>query len=158
MARPRKIIDISTGKISKSDRKDRAEAEKQLKVGRNQLEPPAWLDDTAKAEFTRVVTEAASVNLLDNLDLGFLAIYANAWSRYCVMVDYINSHGEMARRTVNHDDYETINPYLRAEEKYITQIMQCSAKLGLATSDRLKLIVPVKHEDKVNKYLKYLEG
>ena len=157
MGRNRKIIDISTGKVGKQSRSDRAEAEQKLKVGRDQLTAPEWLDDIARAEFDRVVREAASINLLDNLDLGFLAIYANAWSGYSRMVQYIQVHSEIASRESANDTYDVLSPYMRAEEKYIAQIMQCSSKLGLSTSDRLKLVVPVKHEDKINKYLKYLE-
>jgi phage terminase small subunit len=73
------------------------------------------------------------------------------------MVQYIQEHSEIASRESAKDTYDVLSPYMRAEEKYIAQIMQCSSKLGLSTSDRLKLVVPVKHEDKINKYLKYLE-
>ena len=79
MARPRKVIGISTGKISKKDRMNRELQESKLKVGRDQLETgaPKWLNDEAAYEYNRVVREAAKVDLLDNLDLSILAIYAD---------------------------------------------------------------------------------
>ena len=77
--RARKIVDISTGKVGKEKRQARKEQEKKIKLPRDALQPPAWLDKVAAEEFTRVVNEAGSIDLLDNLDLGFLAIYANAY-------------------------------------------------------------------------------
>ena len=52
--------------------------------------------------------------------------------------------------------YEVVHPLLTAQEKYVKQIMQCSSKLGLAVTDRLRLVVPKKEEKKENKFLQYL--
>ena len=106
MARPRKVVDISTGKIG----------------------------------------------LLDNLDMVVLAIYADNYARY------VTASIEMRRSglTVKGKFAETPSPYITIADKAATQIQKCSAKLGLATTDRLKLIVPEKEEKSVNKFLKYL--
>lgn len=158
--RPRKVIDISTGKIGKAKREARQENEKKYKLSRDALAPPEWLDPQAKEEFVRVVTEAGQVDILDNLDRGILAIYANAWSRYTELAKVImaRGYGEIGMRDSKYGEYETISPYIKAEGEYVKQIMQCSTKLGMATTDRLKLVVPVKEENHVNKYLKYLDG
>lgn len=151
--RTRKVVDISTGKIGKQAIKNRQEQEKKLKLGREQLNAPSWLSDLGKEEFERVVTEAAEINLLDNLDLGFLAIYCNAYSCYVDVTENIKKTGYLGFRTTANDEYETVHPLLIVQEKYIKQIMQCSTKLGLATTDRLKLIVPTKEETKENKFI-----
>lgn len=158
--RPRKVIDISTGKIGKSARKARQENEKKYKLGRNALAPPEWLDEQARDEFVRVVTECEQIDILDNLDRGILAIYANAWSRYAEMARLImeRGYGEIGIRDSKYGKYETVSPLVKAEGEYVKQIMACSSKLGMATTDRLKLVVPVKEENHVNKYLKYLDG
>ncbi|WP_455256639.1 phage terminase small subunit P27 family [Peptoniphilus asaccharolyticus] len=156
--RPRKIVDIATGKIGKEKIKARKEQEKKIKLERDQLIAPSWLNEEAKEEFERVVTEAESIELLDNLDLGILAIYCNAYAAYVDISIQIQSRGYLAIRETRHDEYETVSPLLQAQEKYVKQIMQCSTKLGLATTDRLKLIVPKKEESETNKYLKYLNG
>ena len=155
--RPRKVIDISTRKVAKAERKERAAQEKKIKLERDQLRAPAWLDSKAKKEFKRVVTEAASIDLWDNLDLGILAIYANAYSRFTEAAQYIEEHGDIGERQSAYGAYETVSPYTAVVEKYSKIILQCSTKLGLATTDRLKLIVPVKQEKEVNKYLKYMK-
>lgn len=155
--RTRKVVDISTGKIGKQAIKNRQEQEKKLKLGREQLEAPEWLSEEGKEEFERVVAEAATINLLDNLDLGFLAIYCNAYACYQEVTRMIVSSGYLGKRTTANDIYETVHPLLVVQEKYIKQIMQCSTKLGLATTDRLKLIIPTKEEAKENKFIELIQ-
>ena len=154
MARPRKVVDISTGKISKQARVARQVAESKIKIDRKQLETgaPSWLCDGAAQEYNRVVREAGKIGLLDNLDMVVLAIYADNYARY------VTASIEMRRSglTVKGKFAETPSPYITIADKAATQIQKCSTKLGLATTDRLKLIVPEKEEKSVNKFLKYL--
>lgn len=156
--RPRKIVDISTGKIGKEEKARRKAQEEKLKLGRDQLIAPEWLTEEAKEEFLRVVTEAAAIDLLDNLDMGILAIYSNAYAAYVELSKQIQEEGYTVIRTSKYETYTAVNPLVQAQEKQVKQIMQCSTKLGLATTDRLKLIVPQKEEQTVNKYAKYLNG
>ncbi|MDQ0204360.1 phage terminase small subunit P27 family [Pectinatus haikarae] len=156
--RPRKVVDISTGKIGKNKRSARRQQEKKIKLPRDALSPPAWFDEDTAAEFTRVVANAGQIDLLDNLDLAILAIYTNAWSRYMKLVQHIQKYGDTGYLKNGYEKYETVSPYLSAQERYVKQIMQCSTKLGLATTDRLKLIVPVKEDKTVNKFIKFLDA
>lgn len=156
MARPRKVMELSKGKISKEERENRMKQEKQNRLEREQLAAPDWLSQFAQLEFNRVVDEAGKIDLLDNLDLGILAIYANAYSSYRDITEQIKETGYLGQRETRYDSYHVVHPLLKAQELYVKQIMQCSSKLGLATTDRLKLIVPVKEEDSVNKFLKYV--
>lgn len=158
--RPRKVVEISTGKIGKQEKQERAEQEKKIKIDRLGLKPPKWLKDDkiAKAEFIRVTQETAKIDLLDNLDLSILAIYCKAYSGYVAATEMIKQNGMTALRRTAHGHHEVLSPYVVAQDKYAKQIMLCSSKLGLATTDRLKLIVPTKEDDKTNKFLKYLDG
>ena len=154
MARPRKVVDISTGKIGKQARVARQVAESKIKIDRKQLETgaPSWLSDGAAQEYNRVVREAGKIGLLDNLDMVVLAIYADNYARY------VTASIEMRRSglTVEGKFADVPSPYVAIADKAATQIQKCSTKLGLATTDRLKLIVPEKEEKSVNKFLKYL--
>ena len=154
MARSRKVVDISTGKIGKQARINRQIAEKKIKLDRKQLEigAPGWLCDGAAEEYNRVVHEAGKIGLLDNLDLVVLAIYADNYARY------VTASIEMRRTglTVEGKFADVPSPYVSIADKAATQIQKCSTKLGLATTDRLKLIVPAKEEKQINKFLKYL--
>lgn len=156
--RSRKSTIVSTGKIGKQATAIRAAQERKLKIDGDSLGPPKWLGDFAKKEFLRVVEEAGKIDLLDNLDLAVLAIYSNAYSRYVDIVTYINVNGVIGTRESRQGAYEIVSPYVLAQEKYVKQIMTCSSKLGLATTDRLKLIVPVADNDQPeNKYLRFIK-
>ena len=152
--RPRKIVDISTGKIGKQEKLNRKIQEEQIKLDRAQLESnaPSWLDETAAQEFNRVVAEAKKINLWDNLDLVVLAIYADNYSRYIAALKGVREHGLMStsRGAI------TVSPYVVIADKAATQILKCSTKLGLSISDRLRLIVPTKEEKKTNPFLSFL--
>ena len=151
--RPRKVIDISTGKIGKQKIKNRQEQEAKIKVGRDEIEAgaPEWLDERAAAEYNRVVEQAKSIDLFDNLDLSTLAVYADNYSRYVKCV------GEMTKSGIVNEvgDRALVSPYVVIADKAATQIQKCSTKLGLATTDRLKLIVPTKEEKSVNKFAQF---
>ena len=60
------------------------------------------------------------------------------------------------KKTAN-GEIEIINPLINVQEKYVKQIMQCSTKLGLATTDRLKLVVPIREEPAENKFITLLK-
>ena len=148
------MVDISTGKIGKQARVARQVAESKIKIDRKQLETgaPSWLCDGAAQEYNRVVREAGKIGLLDNLDMVVLAIYADNYARY------VTASIEMRRSglTVEGKFADVPSPYVAIADKAATQIQKCSTKLGLATTDRLKLIVPEKEDKQVNKFLKYL--
>lgn len=155
MARPRKTTATSTGKIGKEKIKERQLQEKRIKLDNENLKAPAYLVEAARVEFERVVAEASKIEILDNLDLSILAIYCNAYAQYLEITEEIFKE-KISHRYVTAD--KKISPLVNAQDKIIKQIMTCSSKLGLATTDRLKLIVPVKEESQTNKYLKYIDG
>ena len=154
--RPRKIVDISTGKIGKQEKLNRKIQEEQIKLDRVQLESnaPSWLDETAAQEFNRVVAEAKKINLWDNLDLVVLAIYADNYSRYIAALKGVREHG----LTATSRGAFTVSPYVDIADKAATQILKCSTKLGLAITDRLRLIIPQKKEEKKNEFLEFLKS
>ena len=149
--RPRKVVDISTGKIGKQKIKNRQEQEKKIKLTRETLEnnAPEWLDEVAQEEFNRVVKEVGKIELFDNLDLSMLAVYADSYSKYIQCVQSINTDGLV----IYGENGKTFcNPLISVADKMATQIQKCSTKLGLSTTDRLKLIVPTREEPKQNKF------
>ena len=158
MSRSRKIIDVSTGKIGKEKIKIRQEQEKKLKADRDDLVAPEWLTPNAKTEFERVVNECEKINILDNLDLGVLAIYCNSYDTYIETSKKLEKEGSIKYKTTKDgDEMAFINPLVNVQEKCVKYILQCSTKLGLATTDRLKLIVPVKDEPAENKFITLLK-
>ena len=158
MGRTRKVVAISTGKIGKEKRLNRKIQEQSVKIDREQLETevPKWLSREAAAEYRRVVAEAAKINLLDNLDMSTLAIYANAYAMY---VDAATRMSKDGMTIMGPRGAEIPSPYIAIADKAASQIFRCSTKLGLATTDRLKLIVPTQAEEREeNKFLKFLKA
>lgn len=153
--RPRKIVDISTGKIGKQEKLNRKIQEDAIKIDRVQLESnaPFWLDETAAQEFNRVVAEAKKINLWDNLDLVVLAIYADNYSRYIQASQAIHDKG----LTATSRNAVIVSPYVEISDKAATQILKCSTKLGLSVTDRLRLIIPQKKEEKKNPFIEFLK-
>lgn len=151
--RPRKVVSMSTGNISKATKAARAESEKALKVNTNELRAPDWLSDIAAVEFDRVVANAAQVGMLDNLDLSVLAIYADNYYRYIEATKALAKDGHVTKAK---SGYQMPSPWMSILNQSAKNIFACSAKLGLAVTDRLKLIVPVKEEKEVNKFIKFL--
>ncbi|MBQ8697419.1 MAG: phage terminase small subunit P27 family [Schwartzia sp.] len=128
-----------------------------MRVSRDEIENdvPAWLDDVAREEFQRVVMEAAAIPLFDNLDRSILAIYAANYSRYVTAESELKRMGLLVK--VN--NMPIPSPYVNIADKAANQIMRCSSKLGLAVTDRLRLIVPTKadvKESPVEKWLQFL--
>lgn len=152
--RTRKVVQFSTAKMGKQERLNRQVQEEKLKLDRSALEAgaPDWLNETAAAEYNRVVSEAKAINLFDNLDLTVLAIYADCYSRYIEAAKAAREFGLTAQSR----GAFTVSPYVEVADKAATQILKCSTKLGLAVTDRLKLVVPTKEEKSVNKFLRYL--
>lgn len=155
MARPRKTLAATKKNLTKAEIEQKQEQEERIKIDRENLTAPNYLTEKAKAEFERVVREAKKIEILDNLDLSILAIYSSAYAQYLEITEEIQKI-DQAYRYITEDN--KISPLINAQDKIIKQIMTCSSKLGLATTDRLKLIVPKKEEGTTNKYLKYLNG
>lgn len=157
MSNPPKIVALSSRKIGKQERLNRKRQEEELRVSRDEIENdvPAWLDDVAREEFQRVVREAAEIPLFDNLDRSILAIYASNYSRYVTAEGELKKHGLLVKA----NNMPIPSPYVGIADKAATQIMRCSSKLGLAVTDRLRLIVPTKadlKESPAEKWLQFL--
>lgn len=154
--RPRKVVDISTGKIGKRNRLNRKVQEEKIKLTRETLEDgaPKWLCAEAAEEYNRVVSEAKKIDLFDNLDMAILAIYADCYDKYIKATQKVQEFG----LSIECKGQMYPSPFIMIADKMATQIMRCSSKLGLSVTDRLKLIVPTKEEKHVNKFLSHLEG
>lgn len=154
--RPRKVVALSTGKIGKAEKLKRQAQENAVKIDRDDLErgAPDWLTERAKEEYLRVVREAAKVPFLDNLDKHIVAMYADAVDKYISAAEKLHKFGDVIKT----DAGLTVSPYLAVQKKAEDTIFKCSSRLGLATTDRLRLIVPKVEEKSENKYLKFIKG
>ena len=144
--RPPKLSVVSKKHLTKAEKEAREKAENKIKT-KAELLPPSFLDIEAKREFKRVVDalNATELNLLDNLDLSILAIYAQSYAQYVNITKQL--------RTADADE---IHKFYRLQKMQIETIMTCSNKLGLAISDRLRLVIPKTEETPKNPFLQFL--
>lgn len=151
--RPRKSVDASVAKRGKKEKINRKIQEEKLKIDRDQLIAPDFLDELGKEEFYRVVYETDKIDVLDNLDLSILAMYCNAYSQYIEVNEQIRN----TMPALRYNDKGRSSPLINVQDKLVKQILSFSSKLGLATTDRLKLMVPNElAENKENKFIKYV--
>ena len=105
-----------------------------------ELSIPDWLSDKAKAEFVRV---AELLDEVSDLDVAVLAVYADAVDNYERLSSVIAKTGPViVKKRVTGQVEVTANPAVAAQSEYVKRIMQCSLKLGLAVTDRMRLSAP----------------
>lgn len=157
MGRLMKAADNVDGHISKKARASRKYSETKNKVDNDGLnDPPDFLCEEAKAEFIRVVSECKKAGILDNLDKAILAVYADAWAQYEGLGRLISKTGAViVKRRVTGRLEVRQNPAVAAQAEYANRIFKCSTKLGISTSDRMRLVVP-EPEVKHNKFLDFM--
>ncbi|EMJ5758567.1 TPA: phage terminase small subunit P27 family [Clostridioides difficile] len=156
MGRKKQMTSTTKKHLTKKEKQTRRNVEKQIKLDRDDLvtvPEPLNSDILAYKEFSRVVEEAGKIDLWDNLDLPMILLYSDAYSNYIKLKEYIEKTGHV----VSGKDTEKISPYVTAKFKYAELILKCSAKLGLATTDRLKLVVPENENSKENKFAKFIK-
>lgn len=151
MPTPRKLISLQTKHLSKKERSEREAASEKFKVGTDGLDPPEWLSEVAKEEFRRVVEEARKVDMMDNLDLSTLTIYAKNWDIFVSASKKIKSAG-MVKKGIY------ISPYIIIAEKAESALHKCSAKLGFAAVDRTRLVKPKAEEKNENKFARFMDN
>ncbi len=140
MGRARKILDLNNRHFTKAEIDERRATESSFKSGRDQLLPPEFLSERAKAEFNRIINIAYWI---DNLDRNDLILYCFYWDKALGVVE-----------SKVYDDSDN-NPLRRAIKDYHAEMRAISLKLGLSAIDRLKLVAP-KKEKPVNKFNEFL--
>lgn len=153
MGRQKKVTAATKKHLSKREKELREKQEKAIKVDRNLEVPEAIQDDPiAVEEFIRIRDAAEKIDLWDDLDLSVLTIYCKSYSSYLEVTRAIELNGYV----VDGKQGERISPWVTAQSRYIDTIFRCSAKLGLSTTDRLKIVVP-EAEAEENKFIKYIK-
>ena len=139
MGRPRKIVDMNQKHLTREEKQARLEAEAGNRVGRDELTSEDLLTSVGQEEFDRLIRQAT---WLDNIARNDLIIYCFYWERARALME------ANKRKALNESSR-------RALREYANEMRAISLKLGLSTTDRLRLAAP-KKEPKTNKFLKHL--
>ena len=77
----------------KAEIEKRTSTEENIKPSINKVKYPDWLDDSAKKEWRRIITELKKLKLVTNIDVAALAICCDAYSKYVKATGDINKVG-----------------------------------------------------------------
>ena len=117
-----------------------------------QPEPPAHLDERAKAKFVAMAEMLARHGVMTELDAGALARYAVVWCRW------VDAEAEIKRRgpVVKTEGGNVIqNPFLAVANKCLLQMAQLESEFGLTPSSRsrIRMAEPTETVDPFEEYL-----
>ncbi|NFF21927.1 phage terminase small subunit P27 family [Clostridium botulinum] len=141
MARPKKMLNVQEGHLTKEQQIEKKLQEEIIQTGTEQLKPPKWLrDKTAKKEFKRLVEQFKTIGIISNLDLNNLGAYCNAYSFYLESTTLLNKEPLTIEYTNKAGATNIIeNPLIKIQLKYSDEMKKYSSLLGLTIDSRLKM-------------------
>lgn len=103
------------------------------------LDPPAWLDEVAAAEWSRLAVTLAETGVLTVADRAMFAAYCIAYARW-VKADLCltTSGGDVITGANGHP---VVNPWSRVARQALVELRACAVQFGLTPSARRGLSV-----------------
>ena len=96
-------------------------------------EAPAFLDDDALAEWTRITPQLAVRGLLETIDMAVVAVYCTAWSQLAAAQEALRVEGPVVLDT--HGRVVT-SPHAKLATTARMQVIAACRELGLSPSAR----------------------
>lgn len=96
--------------------------------------PKELIDSRAKAEWKRITTILADMDIIGDLDRYSLVAYANAWSLYVMATTELAEQG----LTIETEKGPVKNPLINTQNTFWEQLKAAAAKAGLSVDTRLK--------------------
>ena len=136
MSRNRKVLDMSTGDLTRKVRSEKAAQSSMIVQDPSDLDKlPQDLNDTkAKKEWKRVVPELKKMDIVGRLDITNLVAYCNAYSKYCEATKALRGQP----LTVPSPSGEKENPLINVQIKYADMFRKFADQCGLTINSRLK--------------------
>jgi len=114
-------------------------------------ECPDFLDETAQAEWRRIVPELLALGVLCRIDRAALAAYCKAWSRWVAAEEKISQQGEIVKSP---SGQPIQNPFLGVANKALKQMKEFLVEFGLTPSSRSRVkAAPAKQVDPMEEFL-----
>lgn len=114
-------------------------------------EPPAHLDERARAKFTAMAAMLAQQGIMTALDAGALARYAVVWCRWVEVEAEVKRRGPVVK-TEGGNIIQ--NPFLAVANKCLLQLAQIESEFGLTPSSRTRIraVALTDADDPLEKY------
>ena len=127
-----KVLDGNPGK--------RALSQREPVAPQGVPDPPAWLDDEAKAEWERVLPDLEQMGLLSPADRPALAAYCTAWSRWVEAEQMVKKFGPIVKSPEK--GFPMKSPYLTIADQALETMRKLMVEFGLTPSSRSRIRVP----------------
>lgn len=102
--------------------------------------PPTWLDKDAKKEYRRITAALANLDMLRATDVGVLASYSVAYSRWIASEKKIAIEGTVVTVTGSQGQTKLVkHPALLVSSEAQKQMLRAGSLLGLNPVDRSKI-------------------
>ncbi len=143
MARPAKAIDTNSMKMSKEERKDREETEKELRGSNDDIKPFSYLNKRQKAIFKDILKNL-NKDILSNLDTYLLNQTAITIERLESIEKEINNASKITDengKTKDKLDAKTIINLKSVRDMYSKDFFRCCNELSLSPQARAKISI-----------------
>lgn len=147
MARPRKLVDASTGKIGKAEIEERRKEEEALEEFESiSFTPPSWLEKEAKAEYKRIVPLLSKLPIAA-LDMASVIMYCDYYSKYKRSSLAVEEEGRtIIEYGATGSEKRKVNPEFTAMTEAARMVRSLSGGLGMTIDSRMRIVVPKKEE------------
>lgn len=111
--------------------------------------PPDFLDEMAKAEWSRIVPELEQLGIMSNIDIALVASYCTSVSELAEASIQIEANGYVYEATS--DKGHTVqrkSPWIEVRNKAIMNIVKTSCEMGMTPASRSKVIASKQPEKK----------
>lgn len=168
MPRRKEPINILEGKkrthLTNEQKAAREAQEKRKQPPTDKVRPPTWLSKPAKKEFRIMagnlqrLQENAGCNIISNLDVPLLAMWANAYVEYQLCskeidrVTAADNKAPVARGLLTDGD---LHPLLTQKKRLFEQMEKIGRQFGLSPSARLSITLPPKKDEPESKWNKF---
>lgn len=150
MSRPAKAIDTNSQKMSKEERKQREEVEKELRGLNDNIKPFSYLNKRQKAIFKDILKNL-NKNILSNLDsylLNQTAITIERLESIEKEINKANKYTDENGKEKDGFDVSTIVALKSARDMYSKDFFRCCNELSLSPQARAKISISTPPEKK----------
>lgn len=132
------ILQGNPNNRTKKELYSRKKHEDQLTVGKDKINPPEWLDPTARSIFNQVKEIIITTGLITNADVDLIAMYS------ITVADLKNAELkilEIGRYADSPDGSLKVNSLMKEKRKIIDQMLKLQNELALTPRARASLAI-----------------
>lgn len=101
------------------------------------LDPPEWLDDEAKAEWSRLAPTLSRLGVLTETDIGALTAYCEAWATWKGATQKIRQFGMVIKG--KEGELPVVSPYVKIAHNALMQMRGLLVEFGMTPSSRVRV-------------------